>query len=194
MRSLSKKRSLIRLMVFIFVFTLCSSGLSLAANDALIRDIKLTNNRDFLITYFKIDGAFTDEISEAVLKGVSTSFLFHISLYKTKEGWFDKKLSGLKLTSTLKYNTMKKQFAVSRPWKEKDPFVTESFEKAKKAMTEINNLRVVSLDNLKKGEKYQIRLKAELDRITLPLYLHYVFFFVSFWNFETDWYIINFTY
>ena len=61
-------------------------------------------------------------------------------------------------------------------------------------MTEVDNLRVIELANLIKGDKYQIRIKAELDKVTLPLSLHYVLFFVSFWDFETDWYLINFTY
>ncbi|WP_353806870.1 DUF4390 domain-containing protein [Desulfobacter sp.] len=39
-----------------------------------------------------------------------------------------------------------------------------------------------------------MRIKAELEKVTLPLWLHYIFFFVSYWDFETDWYVINFTY
>ena len=40
----------------------------------------------------------------------------------------------------------------------------------------------------------QIRAKAELSKLTLPFFLHYVFFFVSLWDFETDWYTIDFIY
>jgi len=35
-------------------------------------------------------------------------------------------------------------------------------------------------------------MMAELDKIRLPLYLHYVFFFLSLWDFETDWYAVDF--
>jgi hypothetical protein len=28
----------------------------------------------------------------------------------------------------------------------------------------------------------------------LPFYLHYVLFFLSFWDFETDWYTVDFIY
>jgi hypothetical protein len=31
-------------------------------------------------------------------------------------------------------------------------------------------------------------IKAKLDKVRLPLYMEYVFFFVSLWDFETDWY------
>jgi hypothetical protein len=50
------------------------------------------------------------------------------------------------------------------------------------------------LAQLVKGDKYQLRIKAELDKVTLPLSLHYVLFFVSYWDFETNWYVINFKY
>ncbi|MFO7753380.1 MAG: DUF4390 domain-containing protein [Desulfobacteraceae bacterium] len=165
-----------------------------ARQNAELNDIKLTNDRDHLITYFTVNGAFTEKIRNAVQKGVPTKFSFYVSLYRIKEGWFDKKLSDIQLTSALKYDTLKKRFTVTRSWKEDDPFVTTSFDEAKKMMTEVNNLKVKPLESLDKGEKYQIRIKAELNRVTMPLYLHYVFFFVSFWDFETDWYIINFTY
>jgi hypothetical protein len=100
----------------------------------------------------------------------------------------------LQIKSTVKYNSLKEEFSVLRPWKNEKPVVTKSFEEAKSWMTGVDNLKVIPLKNLIKGDKYQIRIKAELDKVTLPLSLHYVLFFVSFWDFETDWYVINFTY
>ena len=37
-------------------------------------------------------------------------------------------------------------------------------------------------------------MMAELNKIQLPLYLHYVFFFLSLWDFETDWHSVDFRY
>ena len=31
-------------------------------------------------------------------------------------------------------------------------------------------------------------MKAKLDKARLPLRMEYLFFFVSLWDFETDWY------
>ena len=61
-------------------------------------------------------------------------------------------------------------------------------------MTDIDSLKITELRNLKKGQQYQIRAKAELSKKTLPFYLHYVLFFVSLWDFETDWYTVDFIY
>ena len=69
-----------------------------------------------------------------------------------------------------------------------------SFEEAQNLMTDIDSLTIAPLSQLEKGKQYQIRAKAQLNEMTLPLYLHYVLFFVSLWDFETDWYTIDFLY
>lgn len=166
----------------------------LADNHAILANIKLANTRDDLLTYFDVRNAFTEKITQAVQNGVPTTFSFYVSLYKTSDTWFDKRIADIQVKSMVKYNSLKQEYTVTRPWKENKPLVTNNFDQAKAWMTEIDNLSVLALDELTKGEKYQIRIKAELDRVTLPFFLHRVFFFVSFWDFETDWYLLNFTY
>jgi len=161
---------------------------------AEIRDIRLVNTRDDLLTYFEITQAFSDKINQAVLNGVPTTFSFYIALYKSDGSWLDKNIADIQIKSTIKYNSLKKEFSVLRPWKSENPVITQSFDEAKALMTEIDNLVIVPLNRLVKGDKYQLRIKAELDKVTLPLSLHNIFFFVSYWNFETNWYLINFSY
>ena len=165
-----------------------------AENAAVLTNIKLANTRDNLLTYFEVETAFTPNAMEAIQNGIPTTFSFYVSLYKRTTTLFDKRVADIKIQSTIKYNSLKEEYAVSRPWKDKKPMVTKSLEEAKGWMTDVDNLTVVPLAELVKGDKYQLRIKAELEKVTLPLALHYVFFFVSFWDFETDWYVINFTY
>jgi len=58
----------------------------------------------------------------------------------------------------------------------------------------VKGLKVAPLQRLVKGNKYQLRVKAELQKVRLPLNLHYVLFFLSLWDFDTDWYTVDFTY
>lgn len=185
------------------VFVCLSAGLflsllmpmhAMAENTAVIENIKIANTRDNLLTYFDVKKAFNEKINQAVLNGIPTTFSFYITLYKTDGSWFDKRVADIQIKSTLKYNSLKKEYSVSRPWKNDTIVFTQSFEEAKALMTEIDNHKIISLNQLIKGDKYQLRIKAELDKVTLPLSLHYVLFFVSFWDFETNWYLINFTY
>ncbi|MCK4767716.1 MAG: DUF4390 domain-containing protein [Desulfobacula sp.] len=176
------------------VFCLLLPSIAFAKETAVIQNIKLANTRDDLLTYFDVKQAFTQKINQAVLNGIPTTFSFYITLYKTGDSWFDKKISDIQIKSTLKYNSLKKEFSVLRPWKNEKAIITPSFDEAKSLMTEMDNLTIIPLNQLVKGDKYQLRIKAELDKFTLPLSLHTVLFFVSFWNFETNWYLINFTY
>lgn len=169
-------------------------GIAIARDNAVLSDIKLANTRDDLFAYFKVEKAFNEKNIQAITNGISTSFTFYVTLFKTSSSLFDKKIIDIETRATIKYNSMKQEYTVICQWKDAPPLITKSFDEAKTWMTEIDNLKVVPLDRLIKGGKYQIRIKAELEKVTLPLSLHYVFFFVSYWDFETDWYVINFTY
>jgi len=72
--------------------------------------------------------------------------------------------------------------------------VTQSFGEAQELMSEIDRLKIVPLSMLEKGSHYQLRANAELNKVTLPYYLHHILFFVSLWDFETDLYAIDFIY
>jgi len=176
----------------IFLGLLCST--SVFATEAKLTDIIVTNTRDDLLIYLKVEGAFPSEMKEAILSGVPTTFSFFVSLYQHRSFWFDKKVTDLTITHSIKFNRLKNEFTINRSWENTPPIVVNSFPRAQKLMASVDNLKVVSLDNLIKGQQYQIRAKAELDKLTLPLYLHYVLFFVSLWDFETDWYTIDFIY
>ncbi|OQY02385.1 MAG: hypothetical protein B6I26_00655 [Desulfobacteraceae bacterium 4572_130] len=180
--------------LFILFYTTLFPAKTIASQQAFFKNIIITNTKKDLISYFDVKEAFAKEIEQAVLNGVPTTFSFFINVYKVRTAWFDKKISEFKITSTLKYNNLKKEFIIYRSWKTDKPSIVKSFGQAKKMMVQINNFKTVSLASLKKGEKYQIRVKAELDKVTLPLYLHYIFFFVSLWDFETNWHTIDFIY
>ena len=61
-------------------------------------------------------------------------------------------------------------------------------------MSDLSGLKVLALKELEKGSQYQLRAKAQMSKVTLPLHLHNVLFFLSLWDFETDWYAIDFIY
>ncbi|RLC32456.1 DUF4390 domain-containing protein [Candidatus Woesebacteria bacterium] len=164
------------------------------AQDAELTNIIVTNTRDDLLVYLNVEGAFREKMRKAILSGVPTTFSFFVTIYRVRNLWLDKKVADIKTTNTIKYNNLKEEFVVKRSWDGGGLHVTQSFKEARKLMAEIDSLKVIPLSMLEKGRHYQIRAKAELNKITLPYYLHYVFFFVSLWDFETDLYTIDFIY
>ena len=160
------------------------------AQDARLTNINVSNTRDDLLIFITLTGAFREKLEKAILSGVPATFSFDISLYRVRSVWFDKKITNIKLTHRIKYDNLKKEFNIKRSWKNNDPVITQSFDEAQKLMTKIESLKIYPLEGLQKGRQYQIRAKAEVSKLTLPFYLH--FFLFSLWDFETDWYTIDF--
>ena len=179
------------LLLFCFLLSFPSP---LQAAEATLSDIIVTNTQEDLLVFFDIKGCFTREMEEAILNGIPTTFTIVIKLYRTRAVWLDASIASITLEHTIKYDSLKNEFRVTRSEEDNTELVVKDFEAAKKAMAEIRNIRVVPLRELQERGKYQLRVKAELEKVRLPLYLHYVLFFVSLWDFETDWYTVDFIY
>jgi len=163
------------------------------AEEAGLTDIVITNTRDHLLLYFTVTDCFTEDMEKAIENGIITTFTFFIRLYETRALWWDKELADLKVSHEIQYDNLKKVYVLKLSEKQKSISVKD-FDEAKKLMSEIVGLKVTELHKLHKDRRYQIRMMAELDEIKLPFYLHYVLFFLSLWDFETDWYTVDFRY
>ena len=178
--------ALILLMSFLF-------AIPARAEEAGLTDIVITNTRDHLLLYFTVTDCFTEDMEKAIENGIITTFTFFIRLYETRALWWDKGLADLKVSHEIQYDNLKKVYVLKLSEKQKSISVKD-FDEAKKLMSEIVGLKVTELHKLHKDRRYQIRMMAELDEIKLPFYLHYVLFFLSLWDFETDWYTVDFRY
>lgn len=186
------KRNLI--IAWMMAGMLVMAPLFVYAQDARLTNIIVTNTRDDLLLYLTVQGAFPPKIEQAISSGVPTTFSFFVNLYRKRPLWPDAKIAELNLTHTIKYDSLRQEYQVSRSWDQTTTHTVKTFKEAKKLMTEIDSLTTAPLDKLEKGQRYQVRAKAKLSRLTLPFYLHYILFFVSLWDFETDWYTIDFIY
>jgi len=165
----------------------------LQAEEASIRDLLVTNNATHVLLYARIANSFTKEIEAAILAGVPTTFTFVVELFQEQPGWPDKRLVHLTVRHTIKYDNVKRLFHVTFDG-QKEPTSFQDYEGAKRAMADLNGLPVAPLKTLKRGEYYYAQIKAMLDKVRLPLHMEYIFFFVSLWDFETDWYREGFFY
>ena len=188
------KRNAVRVTALICAFLVLLMTSTAFCQDARLENIIVTNTRDELLLYLTAKDAFPSKIIKAIQSGVPATFTYYINLYHVRGLWFDKKIAEIHLTHTLKYDSLKKEYVLTRSWEGDHPIVVKTLDAAQKLMTEVDSLEVVPLNHLKKGQQYQIQAKAELNKMVLPFYLHYVLFFISFWDIETDWYTIDFIY
>jgi len=165
-----------------------------AAAAPTLANITVSNTDDDLQLHLNLEGSFSEKIKRQILDGTATSFAFIIQLKQVRDLWIDRTIADLRVVHSIKYDNLNKEFTVRRSWKGNEAETTTSFEEAQQWMNQVDSLTIVPLDRMQKGSQYELSTKAEVSKRSLPLGLHYVLFFISFWNEETDWYIINFTY
>jgi hypothetical protein len=183
-------------------FSACLIILSLAvfspvSDPAIAKEIRIsnlivTNTRDDLLLYLTIEDSFPESITAAIHHGIPTTFSFFVVLYQTRSAWFDKKLVDLEITHTIRYNSLKKEYVVERSWDTDKIRIVKTFDEARELMTDIEGMKIISLSQLEKGRQYRLLAKVRLKKATLPLALHHVLLFMSFWDVETDWYSVDF--
>ena len=164
------------------------------AEKAYLSDIVITNVEDHLLVYFTVKECFTPEMNNAIESGIETTFTFFVKLYEKLDLSIDNKVTDLEVKHSIKYDSLKKIYEVRLSERENEAITVKDFEEAKRLMSEVIALKVTPLKNLREGADYQLQMMAELDKVTLPFYLHYVLFFLSLWDFETDWHTIDFRY
>jgi hypothetical protein len=180
--------------VFLFVvFGLISLSTRAFAVGPEIRDILITNDQENVLLYARLVNGFKPEMEVAVLNGIPATFVMDVEVYQERFLTWDKKIAGQEIKRAVKYDNLKKTFSVFLGNK-KEPVVFSDFESAQKAMCDFNGIAAVSMAHLKKGRNYYALIKIKMDKVRLPLHMENVFFFVSYWDFETSLYRQNFSY
>ncbi len=164
------------------------------AQQARLSDIVVTNTEEHLLVYFSVEDCFTPDMNRAIESGLPATFTFLVHLYEKRDFWWDSKIAEMEVKHSIKYDQLKKRYEMRLTERDQEVIFVQDFQEAKHLMSEVAALEVVPLHRLEKGGRYQLRMKAELDKIRLPLYLHYILFFLSLWDFETDWYAVDFLY
>lgn len=166
----------------------------LAGEKARLVNMTVTNNRDTLLFYMDVENAFNSEIMSALESGVTLSFSFPISVRRDRSLWFDKKITQIELIHTIKFDTLKKDYIITRSWKVPESQTVKSLDEAISLMTRIDGLALLPLSLLEKGESYRVTARARLNKISRPSYLKYVLFFKNSWKFETKRSHVDFIY
>ena len=158
-----------------------------------ITDIVISSNSENVLVYAGLTNGFKTEMESAILAGVPTVFTIQLNVYRVRSYLWDKKINSREIKRTIKYDNLKKTFNIFTDG-DGAPATFADFESAQKAMADLSGIVIVPLTELVKGNAYYLKMRVKIDKIRLPLHLEYVFFFVSFWDFETAWYKQNFSY
>jgi hypothetical protein len=156
--------------------------------EAGIQGVKVVRNRGNLEVGFTLENCFSAKMEEAIFSGVPTTFQFHIILRKNRKfPMFRKALLDIVFEHTIKYDRLKDRFEVRLPEQGDSEVVFKDFEEAKTAMRTVKNLPIMPLWRFTESGSYQLLVKAELSKFHLPLFFRYILFFISLWDFQTNW-------
>jgi len=138
---------------------------------------------------FFVEKCFTEKMDEAVETGIETIFTFHLHLYQKRNWPWDRKVGSLRFHHTLRFDPIRNEYQVTLG-ETGESLSLPSLEEAKRRMACVEEAEIRLSAPVSSGAALELRVKAELDTIRLPFHLESLFFFVSLWDFETEWHVI----
>ncbi|MCP4666815.1 MAG: DUF4390 domain-containing protein [Deltaproteobacteria bacterium] len=166
----------------------------LFAREAVLANIAVAKDEQHLLVGFTVKDCFTEDMEKAIHAGINVTLTFFFEVNEIRKWWWDRGIAYVKKSHHIEYDSLKRDYVVTLTEGSGKPVRLKDFMEAKRLMSRIIDLKVAALHELGDGRHFQVRMMAELDKIKLPFNLHSVLFFLSLWDFETEWYTVDFTY
>lgn len=157
-------------------------------------DIIVTTSDTHLLFFGELKNSLTTEMIDGLHSGIPVQFSFFVELEKIKSNWPDDELTSIEFSHSLKYDTLKQLYTVETEEISKKTHTVKTLDEARTLLNEVNGLKIIELAELEPDQTYRLRVKADLYKKTLPLSLHSVIPFVTWWDLSTDWHSIEFIY
>ncbi len=148
---------------------------------AEIDQLQVAAQPGHLSVNFRLAGAFTPEVEEVMNSGLPVAFHHTIRAYRRRAGWLDRLVAERRVTTTVNFDTLTKQYRISRSVDEQlvDTLLTDKPEEMSGWMTRIERVDLPLEGETAPLERYYVKVKSEIQN-------RFVFFFIP-WDFETAW-------
>ncbi len=146
--------------------------------------------RSDVLLSFRVQRAFDERLVDTLDSGLPVRFTYLIQVVKPRELFADVVVADLQLDRTLVKDNLKDRYKVTFGSSRENrdlPTLADAVE----AMSRVDSVRILSLDALSRSGPLLLKIKAKLQKFQLPFHLHYLFAFVSMWDVETDWYVLE---
>ncbi|OGW44417.1 MAG: hypothetical protein A2132_02930 [Nitrospirae bacterium RBG_16_43_11] len=168
------------------VFLWTSAGVAATGR---ISDILITRGNNELLVSARLTGGFTPEIKKEIINGVSKEFFYYLVIKRVMSNWLDaEKISGT-IKYSIKYDILKKQYLVTRETGDlSEEQIFDSYDSMVAWVSGVDRISITPFNLLNKKLQYYVSIKAEMKAGELPFLLRYLFFFVPYSRFSTEWY------
>lgn len=141
---------------------------------------------------FGIELAADTEVEEALQNGIKLKLECDASLFEHKSVWMDSKVAGKNYSSKLYFDSLSNEFVLEKPGQK--IFKNKSLSILLREEWKSFILDLGPWSTLKRGERYNLRLKVRLDRTEVPAWLKSTLFFWSWDIIPAATYQLDFTY
>lgn len=152
--------------------------------DATIDGLRYFREGDLLLVAFRLQGAFTDKIVEAIDSGAPATFRYNIRLYRHVPNLVDDRVISFQIERTIRYDTLTQKYRIASNGQR---WLAGSRVEAERLMTELLDVPVAHISKLDPSFSYFITVKAELADLQLPFVTGFLRYLFTPWNFETGW-------
>jgi len=148
---------------------------------AEIHDLSVENSAHDLLASFTLVGGFSPEIVEQIDSGLPVTFNHYVEILKRRPGWFDSTMVKKTVSATVTYDTLTRQFRLSRSVNGEvvDTDVSDKHSEMERFMTSVTRLRLCDPADLPGEQPLYLRVKSRVQK-------RFVLFFIP-WDFETSW-------
>ncbi|TKB28174.1 DUF4390 domain-containing protein [Desulfopila sp. IMCC35006] len=189
------KRILYQLIfIFLMIVPAVAGTEGNAERQATIDELTATTTEKSLIVFGTLENSFTSEMIEILHSGIALRFSFFVELYKATDKWPKELVATRTFQHIMTFDTLKENYKVTLEEDNNTVLSFRSLFEAQKVINDINGVKIVDLKQLLPDNRYSLRIRAELYQKTLPLSLHNILPFLSWWDVKTDWHSITFTY
>lgn len=139
---------------------------------------------------FRVQNALDQRLADTLDSGLPLRFTYFIQVVRPRDMFPDQIVSQATLERTLVKDNLKNRFrvALGAGAEERD---LATLGEAQELMARVEGARVYLPESGAPSAPLLLKIKAKLQKFRLPFQLHYLFAFVSYWDVETDWYVLE---
>ena len=179
------------LLLWLGIFTLFLP-VAAQASSLQLKNMVLDNQAGSIMARFGIELAADTQVEDALQNGMKLKLVCEASLYEHKNVWLDSKVAGKTYISKLYFDSLSNEFVLEKPGAQ--IFKNKSLSILLREEWKSFVLDLGPWSTLKRGERYNLRLKVRLDRTEVPAWLKNTLFFWSWDIIPAATYQLDFTY
>ncbi len=172
---------------FSLILLVVPEGLFAAGSERIRNVVTEVKNQEIVVTAELVDG-FNGEIIRDIHDGIPKDFYYYLLLKRKQKNWFDEEILAKTIRYTVKYDTLKKKYAVVQREGERTMENTvDDLETMKRIVSKIDQVKLAPVSVLRSRNRYYVSVKSQMKAAKLPFYVDYFLFFIPFLEIDTPW-------